>query len=79
MRSTSRRRSARGRRSAPPARGWLAEDPESVAERFRAGELDTFDVLRRYGVILDWGTGELLARTTQQFRAMLERRAARHW
>jgi N-methylhydantoinase B len=36
-------------------------------------------VLRRYGVILDWGTGELLPRTTEQFRAMLQRRAARHW
>jgi len=59
--------------------GWMAEDAGSVAERFRAGELDTFDVLRRYGVILDWGTGELLARTTEQFRAMLERRAIRHW
>jgi N-methylhydantoinase B len=60
-------------------RGWLEEDPAGVAERFRSGELDTFDVIRRYGVILDWGTGELLERTTEQFREMLERRAARHW
>jgi N-methylhydantoinase B len=37
------------------------------------------DVLRRHGVILDWGSGELLPRTTEQFRAMLERRAVRHW
>jgi N-methylhydantoinase B len=59
--------------------GWMSEDAESVAERFRAGDLDTFDVLRRHGVILDWGSGELLPRTTQQFRAMLERRAVRHW
>jgi N-methylhydantoinase B len=58
---------------------WLAEDAESVAERYRAGELDLLDVLRRYGVILDWGTGELLEHTTEQFRAMLGRRAARHW
>jgi N-methylhydantoinase B len=36
-------------------------------------------VLRRHGVILDWGSGELLPRTTEQFRAMLERRAVRHW
>ena len=59
--------------------GWMEEDAESVAERFRSGELDTFDVLRRHGVILDWGSGELLSRTTEQFRAMLERRAVRHW
>jgi N-methylhydantoinase B len=58
---------------------WLAEDPEALAERYRKGELDSHDLIRRYGVIVDWGTGELLARTTEQFRAMLRRRAARHW
>jgi N-methylhydantoinase B len=59
--------------------GWLEEDPEAIAERYRAGELDLLDVLRRHGVILDWGTGELLTRTTEQFRAMLARRASQHW
>ena len=37
------------------------------------------DAIRRHGVILDWGTGELLAKTTEQFRAMLKRRAVEHW
>ena len=32
-----------------------------------------------YGVILDWGTGELLPKTTRQFRAMIQRRAASKW
>jgi N-methylhydantoinase B len=59
--------------------GWLAEDPESVAKRYRDGDLDVLDLVRHYGVILDWGTGELLERTTEQFRAMLKRRAADHW
>jgi N-methylhydantoinase B len=59
--------------------GWLAEDPEQVARRFRNGELDTFDLVRHYGVILDWGTGELLPRTTVQYRALLRRRSAAHW
>jgi N-methylhydantoinase B len=58
---------------------WLEEDPESVAERFRAGELDTLDVIRRHAVVLDWGTGELLPKTTETFRAMVHRRAAAHW
>ena len=58
---------------------WLEEDPEDVAERFRSGELDTLDVIRQYAVILDWGTGELLPKTTETFRAMLRRRAAAHW
>jgi N-methylhydantoinase A/oxoprolinase/acetone carboxylase beta subunit len=33
----------------------------------------------RHGVILDWGTGELLPKTTEGFRAMLERRVVPHW
>ncbi|QFU81800.1 hydantoinase B/oxoprolinase family protein [Natronorubrum aibiense] len=59
--------------------GWLEEDPESVAERYREGDLDQLDLVRRYGVILEWESGELLERTTAQFREMLERRAAAEW
>jgi N-methylhydantoinase B len=59
--------------------GWLEEDPEAVAARYREGELDIFDLVRHYGVILDWGTGELLPKTTDQFRAMLRRRVVPHW
>jgi N-methylhydantoinase B len=58
---------------------WLEEDPESVAERFRMGDLDTLDVIRRYAVILDWGTGQLLPKTTETFREVVHRRAAAHW
>jgi N-methylhydantoinase B len=60
-------------------RDWLEEDPQAVASRFTAGELDAVDCVRQYGVILNWGTGELLAHTTDQFRAMLQRRAASFW
>jgi N-methylhydantoinase B len=60
-------------------RGWLAEDPQDVAARYSSGELDVLDLCRRYGVIVDWGTGELLPETTRQFRAMLERRAVAGW
>lgn len=59
--------------------GWLHEAPETVAERYRAGELDTFDLVRRYGVIVDWGTGELLRRTTEQFREILAERTVPGW
>lgn len=60
-------------------KGWLAEDPATVAERYRKGELDQLDLVRRYAVILDWGTGELLPKTTEQFREMFRRRSAAHW
>jgi N-methylhydantoinase B len=58
---------------------WLDEDPETIAARYRAGDLDMLDVLRRYGVILNWGSGELLPKTTDGFRAMLRRRTVPHW
>lgn len=57
----------------------LEEDPEQVAARYRNGELDVLDLVRHYGVILDWGSGELLPRTTEQYRALLRRRSAAHW
>jgi N-methylhydantoinase B len=60
-------------------RGWLAEDAEDVARRYRAGELDALDLVRHYGVIVDWRTGELFETTTTEFRAMLARRAVPHW
>jgi N-methylhydantoinase B len=57
----------------------LDEDPQDVAERFREGELDVLDLVRHYGVILDWGSGDLLPRTTEQYRELLECRSAEHW
>ncbi|NUL59569.1 hydantoinase B/oxoprolinase family protein [Brevibacterium luteolum] len=59
--------------------GWLEADPEAVAEQYRKGELDVHDVLRRYGVILDWGTGELFPDTTAEYRRMMAKRSAAHW
>ncbi|MBS1881411.1 MAG: hydantoinase B/oxoprolinase family protein [Actinobacteria bacterium] len=59
--------------------GWLTEDPEQVAARFRAGELDVADLVRRYGVIVDWASGELLHRTTAVYREALRRRSENAW
>ncbi|MDN5789419.1 MAG: hydantoinase B/oxoprolinase family protein [Micrococcales bacterium] len=58
---------------------WIAEDPESVAARYRTGELDQLDLLRQYAVIVDWGTGEFLPNTTAEFRANQARRAVSYW
>lgn len=59
--------------------GRLSEDPESIAGRFRSGELTDMDLIRQYGVIVDWGTGELFPKTTQQFRDLLNKRAVDYW
>lgn len=58
---------------------WLEADPEEVARRYRDGDLDRLDLIRRYGVICDWSNDELLERTTEQFREMLRERAASEW
>lgn len=60
-------------------RGWLEQNPEELAEGYRAGEVDMLDMIRKYGVIVDWGTGQLLPETTRQFRETLVRRSAQHW
>ncbi|PIK70816.1 methylhydantoinase [Methylobacterium frigidaeris] len=60
-------------------RGWLETDPEHVAEAYRAGRLDTLDVVRRYGVLLDWDKGTLLPRSTAQFREQFAKRSAAGW
>lgn len=58
---------------------WLRTDPTEIARRYRTGELSMLDLVRRYGVIVDWGTGELFANTTEQFREMLRQRTTQHW
>ncbi len=60
-------------------KGWLAEDAEDVAARYRAGELRDLDLIRQYGVIVDWGSGELFPKTTEQFRGLLRKRAVSSW
>lgn len=58
---------------------WLDADAEDVAAQYRNKELDQLDLVRQYGVIVDWGSGELLVKTTNEFRKMLKRRTAPYW
>lgn len=60
-------------------KGWARMDPAEVARRYRAGEIGVLDVLRRHAVILDWETGELLEKSTAQFRESFEARTVAHW
>ncbi|MCA1494243.1 hydantoinase B/oxoprolinase family protein [Ensifer sp. NBAIM29] len=58
---------------------WARMDPEEVSRLYKAGELGKLDVLRRHAVILDWETGEVLVKTTAQFRESFEKRTVAHW
>ncbi|MEI5681058.1 hydantoinase B/oxoprolinase family protein [Mesorhizobium sp. CGMCC 1.15528] len=54
-------------------------DPAEVARKYQAGEINTLDAVRHYAVILDWETGEVLPKTTAQFRESFEKRSVAHW
>ncbi|TNJ46840.1 hydantoinase B/oxoprolinase family protein [Phaeobacter sp. B1627] len=58
---------------------WARMDPEDVSRMYRDGEIDEMDAVRQYAVILDWGSGALMPRSTQQFRESFERRSVAHW
>ncbi|MDM7968170.1 MAG: hydantoinase B/oxoprolinase family protein [Paracoccaceae bacterium] len=59
--------------------GWARMDPEIVSDMYRKGEIDEMDAVRKYAVILDWGTGELMPTSTRQFRESFEKRSVAHW
>ena len=58
---------------------WARMDPEDVSRMYREGEINEMDAVRQYAVILDWGSGELMPKSTQQFRDSFERRSVAHW
>lgn len=58
---------------------WARMAPEKVAQMYQNGEIDEMDAVRRYAVILDWGTGELMPKSTAQFRESFEKRSLAHW
>lgn len=58
---------------------WLKEDPQLVASLYRHGEINQKDVIRKFGVILDYATNEVLEISTAQFREMMEKRCLAYW
>lgn len=59
--------------------GWARMDPEEVSQMYRKGKINEMDAVRKYAVILDWGTGELMPKSTAQFRESFEKRSVSHW
>ncbi|MBO9100623.1 MULTISPECIES: hydantoinase B/oxoprolinase family protein [unclassified Rhizobium] len=58
---------------------WARSDPAMVSARYKSGEIDAMDAVRRFAVILDWESGNVLENTTRQFRESFERRSVAHW
>lgn len=59
--------------------GWARMAPEEVSDLYKKGEINVLDVVRRHAVILDWETGDVLPKTTEQFRESFEKRTVAHW
>lgn len=58
---------------------WIKEDIETVYQKYQKGEIDKLDLIRQYGVLIDFSTGELLWNSTRQYRIMLENRSVAYW
>ncbi|MFC5627472.1 hydantoinase B/oxoprolinase family protein [Aliibacillus thermotolerans] len=60
-------------------KAWLEEDPIKVEKMLKNGEIDKLDVIRRYGVIMDYKTNRVLLKSTAQFRESMKKRSLIFW
>ena len=60
-------------------KNWITEDIDSVYKKYQAGEIDRLDLVRHYGVVLDYGTDEILEISTKQIRESFQDRTVPHW
>lgn len=58
---------------------WLEEDPEKVRTMAAEGQINELDAIRRYGVILDRRTSEVLRETTRVFREAYRSTVKGYW
>ncbi|MER2192163.1 MAG: hydantoinase B/oxoprolinase family protein [Solibacillus sp.] len=58
---------------------WLQVDPNEVEQLYVAGEIDKMDVIRRYGVVMDYTTNKALEKSTAQYRESMEKRSLAYW
>lgn len=58
---------------------WLDLDPRTVEEKFKNKEIDKLDVIRKYGVIIDYSTNKALLKSTNQYRESMKKRSLTYW
>ncbi|WHX90551.1 hypothetical protein [Peribacillus simplex] len=58
---------------------WLEENIQTVEDKFANGELDSLDVIRQYGAIIDYATNKVLPESTKQFRESMKTRSLAYW
>lgn len=60
-------------------KNWITEDIDNVYKKYQAGEIDRLDLVRHYGVVLDYGTDKILEKSTKQIRESFQDRTVPHW
>lgn len=58
---------------------WMELDLSEVQALYNSKQIDKLDLLRRYNVILDYATGTILPKSTEQYRAMTAKRTLPYW
>ncbi len=58
---------------------WLMTPIEEVQSLYDQGEIDSLDMIRRYGVVLDAQTGKILPKSTEQYRESMYKRTLKYW
>lgn len=60
-------------------KNWLETDPLEVERQFLNGEIDKLDVIRHFGVIMDYATNKVLLKSTEQYRESMRKRSLAYW
>lgn len=58
---------------------WLETDPIEVEQMYNKGEINQMDVVRKYGVIMDYQTNTELPISTEQYREAMKKRSLAYW
>ena len=58
---------------------WLNQDAREVHAMYKEGKIDKLDLIRQYGVIIDYATDELLEKSTEQYRENFRKRSLAYW
>lgn len=58
---------------------WLSVNPFEVEKMYKNGEINQLDVIRRYGVIIDYTTNQVLIKSTEQYRETIIKRSMAYW
>src|SRR5699024_2435641 len=58
---------------------WIDQDAREVHNMYKEGKIDKLDLIRQYGVIIDYATDELLEKSTEQFRENFRKRSLAYW